>query len=113
MRTLHDEEAWRDAAQADRARKHRRVDCGSHAGVVAKRLRQALAHTARRLSLLIWFGADPGDDGRGAGSIYLRDLLSNEASVRTARRRRADDPRIFVTRTAAVRPLRQLLKPHR
>src|SRR5439155_621479 len=78
MRTLHDEEAWRDAAQADRARKHRRVDCGSHAGVVAKRLRQTLAHTARRLSLLIRAGADPGDDGRGAGSVYLRDLLTED-----------------------------------
>ena len=72
-----DQETWRDAAAADHARQHRRVDRRSRSRVVAKRLRQAVAHTAGRLSLLVWSGADPGDDRRGAGAVHLRDLLTD------------------------------------
>ena len=32
---------------------------------------------AGRLSLLVRPGADPGDDRRGAGSVRLRDLLTD------------------------------------
>ena len=68
----HDQEAWLDTAPADHIRKRGRVGRGPRARVVAARRRQALARTAGRLSLLIWFGAAPGDDRRSAGSVHLR-----------------------------------------
>ena len=54
----------------------RRLDRRSRARAVAKRLRQALARAAGRLSLPVRPGADPGDDRRGAGAVHLRDLLT-------------------------------------
>src|SRR4029077_6569169 len=80
-----------DATPAHHARERRRIDCGPGAGVVAERLRQALAVAAGGVSLPVRPDPDPGDDRRSAGAVHLRDLLSHDASP-------ADDLRIFVTR---------------
>ena len=55
------------------------IDRGSRARAVAKRLRQALARAAGRLSLPVRPGADSGDDGRSAGAVHLRDFLNVDA----------------------------------
>ena len=69
---------------ADHARQHGRVDRAiSSSGLVAKRLRQALADPAGRLSVPVRPGADPGDDRRGAGPVHLRDLLTDGSSSGT------------------------------
>ncbi len=47
--------------------------------------RQPLAGTVSRVSLPVWRDLDPGDDGRGARSVHLRNFLSRGRHPRVAR----------------------------